>query len=52
METYCVSYKKYTGNENLSVRKAKKKQVNAFIKLRCLWIEKMNFYKKSRTSQF
>ena len=39
MKTYCVSCKKNTENENLSVTKT-----NAFIKLCCLWKEKLNFY--------
>ena len=44
METYCVSCKKYTANENLSVKKKrKKKEINAFIKLRYLWQEKIDF---------
>ena len=34
METYCVSCKKYTANENLSVKKKKKKK---------LWQEKIDF---------
>ena len=43
MGTYCVSCKKYTANENSSVRKTN--QINDFIKFCYLWQEIIfNFY--------
>ena len=45
METYCVSCKKYTVNEYSIIRKT---QINAFIKLHCLWQEKINFFIKNQ----
>ena len=42
METYYFSCKKYAENKNPSARKTKKN--NAFIRLCCLWQEKIHFY--------
>ena len=39
MDTYCIKYEKIAENKNSSVRKT-----NAFIKLCCLWQEKINFH--------
>ena len=35
METYCVNYKKYTANENSSVRKTKENRLMLFFKSNC-----------------
>ena len=35
METYCVNYKKYTANENSSVRKTKENRLMLFLKSNC-----------------
>ena len=37
MKTYCVNYKKYATKKISSVRKTKKMQIKAFIKLYYLW---------------
>ena len=45
METYCISCnKKNSTNENPSVKKTKQSRFNAFIKLCCLWTEKIDFH--------
>ena len=44
METYCVSCKKNTENENSSVRNTKKNRLNVFINLCYLRQEKIDFY--------
>ena len=41
MGSYCVSCKKYTDYENLSVRKTIPKWINDFMKLCCLWPKKL-----------
>ena len=46
MENYCVSCKKYTASENSSFTKTKLNRLMLFMKLRYLWKEKINFYKK------
>ena len=46
METYYVSCKEYTTNENSNVRKTKQKKIRGFIKLCYLWQENVNFYIK------
>ena len=43
METYCVSFKKNTANENSSIRKTKQNRL-MLIKLCCLWQEKIDFH--------
>ena len=43
MEAYCISFKKYT--EKFKCQKNRKKYINAFIKLCCLWQGKLFFIK-------
>ena len=51
METYCVSCKKYTKNENSNVRKTKKNTL--MLPSNCpLCGKKIDFYKKERIPQF
>ena len=47
IKTCCVSCKKNTANENSSVKRTKKKKINACIKLYCLWRAKIKVYSKS-----
>ena len=44
METYHVSCKKNTTNKNSSVRKTKQNRLMLFIKLCCLWQDKVNIH--------
>ena len=45
MKTYCISCdKKNNTDENRSVKKTKQNRFNAFIKLCCLWKEKIDFH--------
>ena len=43
MQSYCVSCKKNTENENSIVRKIKQNRLMLLSKLCCLWQEKINF---------
>ena len=44
METYCVSYKKYTSNENISVKKTLMKKIVLFVARKSQLLLKIKYF--------